>query len=121
MMTQVEDTWTPTNPDAKYPRYTYSSQLGTNNWIRTSSLMTQDGTYLACRELQLSYNMPKSLCQRFYCQGLQVSVTGQNLGYIKSCTIPLPDRVSYTTGNTAGAGGTYNLSRTVLFGLNLTF
>ncbi len=121
MMTDVEDTWTPTNVNAKYPRYTYSSQLGTNNWIRTSSLLTQSGTYLAVRELQLSYNMPKSISQKFRCQNLQVSVTGQNLGYIKKCTIPLPDRVSYTSGNSAGAGGTYNLNRTLLLGFNLSF
>ncbi len=121
MMTNVKDTWTPTNPNAKYPRYTWASQVGTNNWIRTSSLMTQSGAYLACRELQLSYNLPMSICQRFRCQGLQVSVTGQNLGYIKSCTIPLPDNTTYSSGNTAGYGGTYNLSRTVLFGLNLSF
>jgi hypothetical protein len=121
MMTNVKDTWTPTNPNAKYPRYTWASQVGTNNWIRTSSLMTQSGTYIACRELQLSYNLPTSICHRFHSQGLQVSVTGQNLGYIKSCTIPLPDNTTYSSGNTAGYGGTYNLSRTVLFGLNVSF
>lgn len=117
----VRDTWTPDNPGAKYPRVVWASQYGTDNYIRTNSFFTQSGNYLACRELQLSYSLPENICRKFGCQGLTVSVTGQNLGYIKSCTIPLPDNVTYTNGNTAGNGGTYNIPRTLLFGLNLSF
>jgi TonB-linked SusC/RagA family outer membrane protein len=117
----IRNTWTPDNPTAKYPRVAWASQFGTDNYIRTNSYFTQKGNYLACRELSLSYQLPLSICRKFACQGLQVSVTGQNLGYIKSCSIPLPDNTTYTNGNTAGNGGTYNLPRTVIFGLNLTF
>lgn len=117
----VRDTWTPDNPDATYPRVCWASQFGTDNYIRTNSFFTQSGNYLACRELQLSYQLPKWLCQKVATQGITVSVTGQNLGYIKSCTIPLPDNTTYTSGNTAGYGGTYNVPRTVLFGLKASF
>ncbi len=117
----IRNTWTPDNPTAKYPRVAWASQFGTDNYIRTNSYFTQKGNYLACRELSLSYQLPLSICRKFACQGLQVSVTGQNLGYIKSCSIPLPDNTTYINGNTAGNGGTYNLPRTVIFGLNLTF
>ncbi len=117
----VRDTWTPDNPGAKYPRVCWASQFGTDNYIRTNSFFTQSGNYLACRELSLSYTLPKFICQKVACEGITVSVTGQNLGYIKSCTIPLPDNTTYTSGNTAGWGGTYNLPRTVLFGLNVAF
>lgn len=117
----VRDTWTPDNPGAKYPRVVWATQYGTDNYIRTNSFFTQNGSYLACRELQLSYALPKSICQKLACQGITVSVTGQNLGYIKSCTIPLPDNTTYTSGNTAGWGGTYNVPRTLLFGLNVKF
>ncbi len=117
----VRDTWTPDNPAAKYPRVCWASQFGTDNYIRTNSFFTQSGNYLACRELSLSYTLPKFICQKVACEGITVSVTGQNLGYIKSCTIPLPDNTTYTSGNTAGWGGTYNLPRTVLFGLNVAF
>lgn len=118
---EVRDTWTPDNPGAKYPRVVWASQYGTDNYIRTNSFFTQKGDYLACRELQLSYSLPKQICQKLACQSLKVSVTGQNLGYIKSCTIPLPDNTTYTNANTAGHGGTYNVPRTVLFGLNVSF
>lgn len=117
----IRDTWTPDNPDAKYPRVVWASQYGTDNYIRTNSFFTQNGNYLACRELQLSYTLPTDICKKFFCQGMTVSITGQNLGYIKSCTIPLPDNTTYTSGNTAGNGGTYNVPRTLLFGLNVSF
>lgn len=118
---QAKDTWDPTNPGAKYPRITWADQYGTDSYVRTSSAFVQNGAYLACRELSLSYQLPENLCKKFRSQGLTLSVTGQNLGYIKSCTIPLPDNTTYWSGNTAGAGGTYNLPRSVIFGLNVSF
>ncbi|MDE6176072.1 MAG: TonB-dependent receptor, partial [Paramuribaculum sp.] len=119
--TEIHDTWTPENPGAKYPRYVWASVFGTNAWTRTSSLLAQNGAYLACRELSLSYQLPENICKKFACKGLTVSVTGQNLGYIKKCTIPLPDNTTYTNGSAAGWGGTYNVPRTLLFGLNVSF
>ena len=119
--TQVTDTWTPDNPGAKYPRVVWADQYGSDSYVRTNSFFAQNGNYLACRELSLSYQLPEKICKKFASQGLTLSVTGQNLGYLKSCTIPLPDNTTYWTGGTAGNGGTYNLPRTVIFGLNVTF
>lgn len=119
--TQIKDTWTEDNPNAKYPRFVWASVFGTDAWIRTSDVLAQQGAYLACRELQLSYQIPEFITKKFGCQNLTISVTGQNLGYFKKCTIPLPDRVQYTNGNTGGWGGTYNVPRQVLFGLNMVF
>lgn len=119
--TQIRDTWTPENPNAKYPRYVWASVFGTDSWVRTSDLLAQSGAYLACRELSLSYQLPQNICSKFKSQGLTLTVTGQNLGYLKKCFTPLPDNRTYTNGNTSGHGGTYNLPRTVLFGLNVTF
>ncbi len=118
---QVTETWTPDNPGAKYPRVTWADQYGADSYIRTSDAFAQNGNFLACKELSLSYRLPESICKKFKSQGLTLSVTGQNLGYIKSCTIPLPDNVTYWYGGTAGNGGTYNVPRTVLFGLNVSF
>lgn len=118
---QIKDTWTTDNPNAKYPRYVWASIFGTDAWIRTSDLLCQNANYLAVREVSLSYQLPQSICNKFRAQGLTISVTGQNLGYLKSCTNPLPDNVVYSSGNTAGWGGTYNLPRQLILGLNLTF
>lgn len=119
--TQALDSWTADNPNAKWPRIAWASQYGTMNYTRTSDLFAQNGAYLACRELSLSYQLPASICSKFKSQGLTLSITGQNLGYIKSCTNPLPDR-TYTWGiGNAGHGGTWNMPRNVIFGLNVTF
>lgn len=118
---QIKDCWTEANPNAKYPRYVWASVFGTDAWIRSSDVLSSSGRYLACRELSLSYQLPESICSKFACQNLTISVTGQNLGYLKKTTLPLPDNTTYTNGNTGGWGGTYNLPRTVLFGLNVTF
>lgn len=121
MTTDIWDSWTPENPDAKYPRYVWADQLGKNNYVRTSEFWATKGNYLAFRELQLSYDFPKTICSKFRCQSLRLSVTGQNLGYWTSSASAIPDYTQYTDGNTSGWGGTYAMPRTVLFGLDITF
>ena len=120
-MTDIKDCWTPENPNAKLPRWVDASNMGTDSWCRTSDLLATSGAYLACRELSLSYQLPANICKKFRSQGLSLSVTGQNLGYLKKTTLPLPDNTQYTNGASAGWGGTYNLPRNVIFGLNLSF
>lgn len=120
--TDITKTWTPENPNAKLPRFVDASNMGTDSWIRGSDLIAKSGAYLACRELSLSYELPKAICTKFRSQGLSLSVTGQNLGYLKKTTLPLPDyRTGYTNGAASGYGGTYNLPLNVIFGLNVSF
>ncbi len=120
--TDIKDTWTPEKPNAKLPRFVDASNMGTDSWIRASDLIATSGAYLACRELSLSYDLPKNICSKFRSQGLSLSITGQNLGYLKKCTNPLPDYKSgYYNGAAAGYGGTYNLPLNVIFGVNVSF
>ena len=121
MHMEVKDSWTPENPNAKWPRYTYASQLGTGNWIMPSTLLARRGNYMACRELQLAYTLPKKITSKFFCKELTVSVIGQNLGYLTSSLNPIPDYTYGSGSNNAGAAGTYTIPRTVLFNLNITF
>jgi hypothetical protein len=121
MTTDIWDSYTAENTNAKYPRYVWADNLGTNNYIRTSDYWAKKGNYIAFRELQLSYAVPTNITKKFRCQGLSVSVTGQNLGYLTSSDCAIPDYTQYTSGYTGGWGGTYPMPRTVLFGLNVTF
>ena len=121
MTTDVRDSWTEENPNAKYPRYVWADQNGPTNWVRTSDYWTTNGSYLAFREVQLSYSLPKAWTQKFRCQNLTLSVTGQNLGYLTNAASAIPDYTQYTSGWTSGWGGTNPPSPTVLFGLNVTF
>jgi len=116
--TDVFNTWTPENPNAKYPRYVWADQLGTANLWRSSSLFAYKGNYLAFRELSLAYSLPQTIADKLYMQSMNVSITGQNLGYIKSAPVANPER-SYGAYIASGSG--YGLPRTLLFGINVTF
>lgn len=116
--TDVFDTWTPENPNAKYPRYVWADQLGAGNMNRPSTLFAYKGDYLAIREISLAYSLPKPIAKKLYMQALNISVTGQNLGYLTAAPIASPER-AIGAGVASGTG--YGLPRTLLFGLNLTF
>ncbi|PVD52844.1 SusC/RagA family TonB-linked outer membrane protein [Terrimonas sp.] len=114
MTDAVKDTWTPENPNAKYPRYTWADQLNTKNFDRPSSMFWVNSSYLAFREVTLSYALPVSLLKRAKASGLVLSVTGQNLGYITNKQLNLPER----TGDQNSA---YTIPTQLVFGASLTF
>lgn len=114
MTTDVQNTWTPSNPNAKYPTYIWADQLGKGNF-RNSTLFTYKGDYLSLRQVSLSYSLPQKLISKAKIQKLDLSVTGQNLGYLTAAkSISNPE-----SGGIVDAG--YSLPRTVIFGLNITF
>ena len=53
----LTDSWTPTNPNAKYPRLDNND----NYSHAISSFYVEDGSYVRMRNLQLGYNLPQSL------------------------------------------------------------
>lgn len=111
--TEVFDTWSEENPNAKYPRYAYADVLTNANYARKSTMFAHKGNYLAIRELSLNYSLPKEWAMKAFCQKVDISITGQNLGYITSAKVASPE--------VSNAGSGYALPRTVLFGLNVTF
>jgi TonB-linked SusC/RagA family outer membrane protein len=113
MTTDVRDTWTPDNPDAKLPRYIWADQLNTKNFDRPSTMFWRKSDYLAFREVSLSYNIPTALIQRVKIPKAVLTVTGQNLGYISDKMLNLPER----TGNQNGA---YIIPTQLIFGIDIT-
>lgn len=109
----VFNTWSESNPNAQYPRFVFADQAGAANYYRNSTMFAYKGNYLAIREISLSYSLPKMWANKIYCQQLNVSVTGQNLGYITSAPVATPE--------VSNAGSGYALPRTMLFGVNVTF
>ncbi len=115
MPTLVTETYTPENPNAKFPRYVWADQLGAANYYRYSDFWTYRGDYLAIRELSLTYSFPKTLLNKVNIKGLSVSLTGQNLGYLTAAKyISSPER-----GGLPGNG--YALPRTYLLSFDLSF
>ncbi|MBL7969048.1 MAG: SusC/RagA family TonB-linked outer membrane protein [Prolixibacteraceae bacterium] len=110
----VENTWTDQNPNAKYPTYQWADQLGKGNY-RNSTLFTYKGDYLSFRQISLTYAVPNTLLKQAKIEKLELSVTGQNLGYLTAAkTMSSPE-----SGGIQDAG--YSLPRIVTFGLNVSF
>lgn len=113
----IEDTkktWSPDNPNGIYPTYVWADQLGKRNYARNSSMFMYNGNYLALRELTLSYRLPSIWVNKAGLSNVELSVTGQNLGYWTEA-----DHM-YSPESSDNNGG-YPLPRTVIFGINIGF
>ncbi len=110
----VKQTWTPDNPNAKYPRYVWADQLNAKNFDRPSSMFFVNSDYLAFREVSLSYDFSTKLLSKAKIKNLRLTVTGQNLGYITNSLLNLPERSGVE--NSA-----YTIPTQLIFGANITF
>ena len=113
---ETKQTWTPENTSAAYPIYTWADQLGKRNYARSSSMFVYNANYLAFREVSLIYSLPKNWMEMSRIGGVDISVTGQNLGYLTSSKLYTPENSS-----TSGTGGGYALPRTIIFGVDIRF
>jgi hypothetical protein len=124
----IYDTWSPDNPDAKYPRFLFADYPSLNikryNWNTSdqvawvnskNSVFYEKGDYLAMREVTLSYLLPKSIVSKLKISRVQVYITGQNLAYF----------TTEYTGTSPELGGVdvgkYPLPRTYILGLQVSF
>ncbi|GAA4779941.1 TonB-dependent receptor [Olivibacter ginsenosidimutans] len=68
--------WTEDNPDGYFPRYAgYNESIKVNPQTR----YLQNVAYLRLKNLQLGYNLPKSLVSKWRLQQVQVGVSAENL------------------------------------------
>ncbi|MEQ8880599.1 MAG: SusC/RagA family TonB-linked outer membrane protein, partial [Cyclobacteriaceae bacterium] len=74
------DYWTPENPDAEFPRLTYTL---TNNQA-VSSFWRTNAAYLRLKNVQIGYTLPQSLTEAISIQRARVYAAGQNLFSIDS-------------------------------------
>ena len=110
----VKQTWTPDNPGALYPRYSWADQLNTKNFDRPSSTFWVNSSYVALREVSLSYSLPKDWINRIRMKDFTVTATAQNLGYITNSLLNLPER-------TGAQGSAYTIPTQFIIGANITF
>lgn len=110
----VKKTWTPENPGAEFPRYTWADQLNSKNFDRPSDMFWVNSGYISFREVSLSYTIPTKILQKAKISGLTLTATGQDLGYITNKQLNLPER-------TGSQNSAYTIPTKVIFGMNLTF
>ncbi|WP_418892616.1 TonB-dependent receptor [Limibacterium fermenti] len=99
------DFWTPTNPDARWPRLVApSTPSSTNNWKQKGSdIYLLSGAYLRVKNIQLGYTLPKHVTKRFGVEKLRLNVNAQNpLTFSKNSFI---DPESSEFGNNMGGIG----------------
>ena len=115
LIENVKDMWTENNPNAAYPAFSYADQLNKHNIWRVGSKFFEKASYMALREITLSYNLPKKWINALKMANASVYLTGQNLFYL----------TSYDGASPEPAGGydygRYPTPRTLIFGLNVSF
>ncbi len=122
------DAWQPTNPTAPKEQWVAANPNATspimdaNDQIssRVSTYLIEDGSYFRLKNIQLTYNFPSNLIQRWGLGAAQVYLQGQNMVTITNYSGLNPE---IQTGNdrTLGFDGGYMpVARTIIFGLNVT-
>ena len=114
------DAWTPTNPDAAFPRVNFTP--GTIGSDITSDLL-EDGSFLRLRSVTLDVAVPERLLSRYGLSSTRVYVTGANLVTWTHYSGFNPDVSSLGIGNVnRGVDvGAYPLARSVTLGINLSY
>ena len=117
------EAWSPTNTGGTSPIPDANDQVSS----RPSSYFIEDGSYFRLKNLQLGYTLPTALLSRIGLGTCQVYVQGQNLLTFTKYTGLNPE-ISISNNpngdknrNLGFDGGYLPVSRTLLFGLNLSF
>jgi TonB-linked SusC/RagA family outer membrane protein len=134
--TRVLNAWSPTNTVTNVPKIYYADQVvgSKDNYTRgnnagqvlngNNSSLYESGNYLACREITLSYDIPKALLSHTkVLSRTRVFFSGNNLFYIKSFSGPTPEApVDANSGAINGIyAGTYPTPKSFTFGIQATF
>ena len=108
------DRWTPTNPNASYPRLTMGAESANN--AAKSDFWIQDTKYLRLKNVQLGYTFSDKLLKHTFINHLRIYATVQNpLTFTKMKGGWDPEY------NADGSGRAYPVARVYSFGLNVKF
>ncbi|MBJ6369600.1 SusC/RagA family TonB-linked outer membrane protein [Snuella sedimenti] len=118
LFTIQDDSWSPTNRDALFPRTsTFNNANGSNNQT-TSSFWLQDAWYLRMKSLDITYNL-KSILPKNVLPGISqwnLTLSGTNLFTISPINDYFLDPETSSTNNYGYPNG-----KTFSLGMNLTF
>ena len=127
----IGNMWTPENTNAYFPRT--MSRAASNATTRelgvAQTKYLQNIAYIRMKNIQLGYNLPKSLISKIGASELKVYVSGENLwawsplyklvGHLDVENTVGSDQV-FTSGN-AGDGYNYPMLKSLTFGLSVAF
>lgn len=109
----VENSWTPDNTNAEFPRLTTRTSINQN--AVSSTFWLRDGSYLRLKNAQIGCNIPKKVLGRSGVQGIRIYVSGSNL-----LTISRLNKYGLDPEAPSVNNGYYPQQRTFTVGVNLT-
>jgi hypothetical protein len=109
-----KDRWTPTNPDATYPRLTVG--VASANNVLPSDFWIQDAKYIRLKNVQLGYTFPQTLTRKILIEELRLFMSLQN-----ALTFSPVNGRGWDPEYTDGTGRIYPVTRVLSFGLDLRF
>jgi len=110
------DYWTPSNPEAKFPRFISTDP--NRNYATVSDLLLENGSFIRVKNVQLGYTLPKALTSKIKLSNLRLFLAVDNALTITKYTGFDPE-IGATSPLSMGIDrGVYPQSRTVRFGVN---
>jgi TonB-linked SusC/RagA family outer membrane protein len=126
---QLDNMWSPENPDAYFPRFAGYKAAGTNELANNQTKYLQNAAYIRLKNIQLGYHLPVKLIQKIGLKDTRVFISGENLWtwspmfkYTKNFdpeSIDGSDRV--VSDGTTGNGNNYPMLKTITIGISATF
>ena len=108
----LDNRWTPTHQDAKYPRATQAPYA---NNTRSSDFWMMNTGFLRLKTAVIGYTIPSFITKTVHIQNVRFYISGQNLFTISKLRFMDPE-VGYNDRETA-----YPNQKVMTFGLNVTF
>lgn len=99
-------------PNSKYPRAFDKDDSYNTYW---SDFWLYDASFLRLKNLEIAYNLPKSLTTKLNVQNVRLALTGTNLLTFDHIKIQDPE------SSATGTGQAYPQARTYTFGVNISF
>jgi len=116
--TRVLDSWSPDNQDAKLPALSTSIS---NNEGDPNSYYVEDGSFFRLKNLQLGYNLPRTLMDKWKMASMRFYVQGTNLFTITDYEGFDPEIVAYDNLSLGIDGRIYPASKVYTLGVNVKF
>lgn len=88
---QLANSWTPENPNAKYPRL-FEPSRGTKTNSLNSTFWLHDASYLRLKNLQIGYSVPTSVISKANISSFKVYVNAQNFLTFSKYKLTDPER-----------------------------
>ncbi|HWW40220.1 MAG TPA: hypothetical protein VNZ46_12975, partial [Pedobacter sp.] len=126
--TEILNAWSPTNTNTAVPKVYYADQVvgSKQNYTRgnsananlngNNSSLYESGDYLACREITLSYDLPKKIiAYAIFLSKAKIFCSGNNLFYLKKFSGAVPE-----SANNGIYVGAYPTAKNFVFGVQVS-